>query len=206
MSRAVRGGLRRALRWFTLGSGPLKRRSDRVQALGRVVVALSLLAAAPLGVVGAAVTRGQMETAAAAQALQRHAARAVVLEDTRAVPDSGETTNSGGAGVSIVRVEVAWPDARGAIRHGALLVPAGTVAGTTVPVWVDRSGDLPTAPMDQEIIGATSLGVGLLATTGVPLVTWVSYCLLCAALDAHRRRGWARDWDRVEREWRTRLR
>src|SRR3712207_2320343 len=42
---------RRSLRRFTLGSGPLKRRSDRVQVAGRIVVVLSFLLAPLLAVV-----------------------------------------------------------------------------------------------------------------------------------------------------------
>jgi hypothetical protein len=201
MAGSTPGGLRRALRWFTLGSGPLKRRSDRVQVLGRVVVVLALLAAAPLGVVATEVTRGSMESAAAVQVAQRHPARAVVLEDT--VPAAQE---AGDPGTSFATVQATWRAPGGHPRQGALLVPTGTVAGTTVPVWVDRSGELTTAPMDQDSIDVTGFAAGVVATVAVPLVAWVAYCMLSTVLDAHRRRRWAQEWDRVEREWRTRLR
>src|SRR3954470_6978171 len=174
MAGSTRGGLRRALRRFTLGSGPLKRRSDRVQVLGRVVVVLALVAAAPLAVTATEITRGSMEAAAAVQVAQRHPARAVVLEDT-----APAAQKSGDPEASFVTVEATWRGSLGRLRHGPLLVPSGTVAGTTVPVWVDRHGELTTAPMDQDSIDVTGFAAGVVAIVAVPLVAWVAYCMLC---------------------------
>jgi len=201
MAGAIRGGLRRGLRRFTLGSGPLKRRSDRLQVLARVVVVLALLAAAPLAVVATEITHRSMESAAAVQVAERHRARAVVLEDTAPVAQK-----DGDPEASFVTVEGTWRAPGGHVKRGALLVPSGTVAGTTVPVWVDSSGQLTTAPMDQQSIDVTGFAAGVVTTLAVPLVAWVAYCMFCTVLDAHRRRRWAQEWDRVEREWRTRLR
>jgi hypothetical protein len=200
MAGAMRGGLRRALRRFTLGSGPLKRRSDRVQVLGRVLLALSLLAAAPLAVVAVGITRGQLESTVAAQSAHRHPARAVVEDQPEPAADDPADAN-----VSISRAAIVWPGPGGVVRHGTAQVPTGTTAGTTIPVWVDRSGALTTAPLDQATIGTTSIAAGMLATVVVPVVAWGMYCLLCTVLDAQRRRRWEREWDRVEREWGTRL-
>lgn len=199
MTRPKHGRLRRALRRFTLGSGPLKRPSDRMEVLGRVLVVLSVLAAVPLALVAAAITRGGMESTAAAQAADRHAARAVVLADTP-VPDP-----TAGAALEVVRTEVRWPGARGVVRRGQLLLAAGTRAGTAIPVWVDRRGNLTTAPLDQERIGGTSFAAGVAVVLAVPLVGWGLHVLLCAVLDAQRRRRWAQGWARVEREWSSTL-
>jgi hypothetical protein len=199
MTRPMHGRLRRALRRFTLGSGPLKRPSDRIQVLGRVLVALSVLAAVPLAFLAAAITRGSLESTAAAQAADRHAARAVVLADTRA-PDP----TAGGA-LEVVRTEVRWPGARGVVRRGQLLLSAGTRAGTAIPVWVDRGGNLTIAPVDAQTIGRTSFAAGVAVLLAVPLVGWGLHALLCAVLDAHRRRRWTQGWARVEREWSSTL-
>jgi len=95
MSGSLRGRVRRARRWFLFGSGPLKRRSDRVQVAGRVVVVLSLLAAVPLAVVAAGLTRTRLDAVATAQAAERHEVRAVVLADRLVVVEHGEVVQEG---------------------------------------------------------------------------------------------------------------
>jgi hypothetical protein len=199
MSGSTRARVRRARRRLLLGSGPLKRGSDRVQMAGRLLVVLSLLAAVPLAVLAAGLTRARLDAVAAAQAAERHEVRAVVLTSTAAAP----TTGAGPA--SVVRAEVGWRGPGDTGRHAELLVPAGTAAGTTVPLWVDRAGNPTTAPLDRTGIGDSSLAVGVAATAAVPLVGWGLYGGLCVVLEAHRRRRWGRDWARVEREWRARL-
>ena len=71
MNTSTDTALHRSLRWFTLGSGPLKRGSDRLQVAGRLVVVLALLVAPPLAVAAMAVTTAQLETLAAAEAAER---------------------------------------------------------------------------------------------------------------------------------------
>ena len=59
------------VRRFTLGSGPLKRTSDRLQALSRLVLLLAVLAVVPLaGLVGTAVS-GHLHEVAASVAKER---------------------------------------------------------------------------------------------------------------------------------------
>jgi hypothetical protein len=201
MTRSMRGPLRRRIRSFTLGSGPLKRPSDRLQVLGRFLVMLALLAAVPLALPAASITRSHLKSVAAAQNAERHVTRAVVLHDRHnAVPSS-----SGEPPATVVRTEITWTGAAGRVRHGMQFVAADSPAGTIVRVWVDRRGDLTTAPMDRGTIAASSFTVGLLVTVVVPLVAWLLHLLLCAVLNAHRGRQWAQDWARVERVWRTRL-
>jgi hypothetical protein len=72
-------------------------------------------------------------------------------------------------------------------------------------VWVDRGGNLTTAPLDEQSIGGTSFAAGVAVVLVVPLVAWGLHVLLCAVLDARRRRQWAQGWARVEREWSSTL-
>ena len=83
-SRPTAGHL---LRRFTLGSGPLKRTSDRLQFLARVLLVVSFVTAIPisLAVVSAAYT--QARTQALAQAADRHPVTARLLD---AVPAPAE--------------------------------------------------------------------------------------------------------------------
>ena len=193
--------LRRSLRWFTLGSGPLKRGSDRLQVAGRLVVVLALLAAPPLAVAATTVTTAQLEALAEEEAAERSRVDAVLLED------APEAAGSGYGGQETVKVptRAVWPVPGGAERQGVVLVRPHTAAGTVVPGWVNRDGNVVSAPLDRSRTDNLAMTIGAVVLLGVPLATWTLYALLRAALDAHRERRWAQGWAAVEPEWVTRL-
>jgi hypothetical protein len=217
MTGPTGGPVRRALRSFFLGSGPLKRTSDRVQMVARIVLLLAILAGPGLAVVAAAQTHGHLEVTAAAQAAERHQVRAVVLErkTTKLSGNSGTSMNSGNSGNSglsgdpgypsatIVRATVGWPGPKGSTRHAGVLVSDRTAIGSTVPVWVDRTGQLSTPPMDPAAIGTMADTVAMSTAVAVPLLAWGLYSALCLVLNLRRQRLWTQGWARVEREWRT---
>jgi hypothetical protein len=198
MSAAHPTWLRRSLRRFLLGAGPLKRRSDRAQMVGRLVVVLSFLVAPLLAVVAATATTTHLEAAAAEQAADRYRSSAVLLEDA--------PTASTGAGYddgfsSVVPVHAAWPLPNGTTRDDVVLTKAGTPAGTAVPVWLDADGNRTVAPLDRAGIPGTALTVAALPLLGLPTVTWTLYAVLCSTLDSSRERRWGQEWVTVEREW-----
>jgi hypothetical protein len=195
--------IRRALRRFVLGSGPLKRRSDRLQAIGRFAVVLSFLVAPPLAVAAATATMVHLQSVAAAEEAERSLVRAVMLED--APSPAGTSSAHGDPSVTRVPVTAVWSVPGGTPREGTVLVEPGTPVGTTLPAWVDREGNLTRAPLDRAGIPASAAAMGALPLIGVPLVTWTLYAFLCVALDAHRARRWAEDWAAVEPEWNSRL-
>src|SRR3712207_8827777 len=100
MNTSTDTALHRSLRWFALGSGPLKRGSDRLQVAGRLVVVLALLVAPPLAGAAMAVVTAQLEGLGAAEASERTYADAGPLEDAPEAPragGSGEGREGGGA-------------------------------------------------------------------------------------------------------------
>lgn len=204
MNTSTNTALHRLLRQFTLGSGPLKRGSDRLQVAGRLVVLLALLVAPPLAVAAMAVVTAQLEAVAVAEASERTHVDAVLLEDA---PEAPPAAGSGEGSEERVTVpaRAVWPVQGRGEREGLVLVRPGTAAGTTVPVWVHREGHITRAPMDRGRIDGSARAVGALFLLGVPLVTWTLYALLCAALDAHRERRWAQGWAAVEPDWATRM-
>src|SRR3954453_19044110 len=123
--------IRRSLRRFTLGSGPLKRRSDRVQVIGRLLLALSFLIAPPLAVAVATATTAHLGAVAAAEAAERSRTVAVLLEDgPQPVRHSGED-----APPPVARgpVRAVWSVPGGTSGTGIVMVPPGTAADTAVP-------------------------------------------------------------------------
>jgi hypothetical protein len=194
--------IRRSLRRFTLGSGPLKRRSDRIQVIGRFLVALSLLAAPPLAVAAATATTAHLQTVADAEAAERSSTHAVLIEDA-GLPQS--SIGNEGDTAPLVHAQARWPGPDGTSREGAVLVPPRTPLGTAVPVWVDQEGDLARAPRDRAEVTGSAYVAAAFSLVGVPLVTWTLYVVLCFALNARRELLWEQQWAAVEPDWNSRL-
>jgi hypothetical protein len=197
------GAIRRALRRFTLGSGPLKRRSDRVQVLGRVVVVLSFLVAPPIAVAVATATTTHLEAVADAQEAARTRTTAILLED--AAPAAHDPSGYSDLSGTPVQVEARWTGPDGLAREGVVLARPSLPAGSVVPVWVDREGDLTRTPLDRAGIPTSAMVTATLPLIGVPVVTWTLYAALTYALDARRERRWEQDWAAVEPTWKSGL-
>jgi hypothetical protein len=201
MTAPTNSRFRRSLRRFTLGRGRLKRRSDRVQLLGRLVVVLSFLAAPPLAVIAATAATSHLETVAAAEAAERHQASAVLLVDAPAeIRPAGSAYGAAVSG-AVVAVRATWSSPGQQFREGWVTVHLGTSAGTAVPVWLDTAGNLTGPPLGRDAVAGSAQGMGLLFLIGVPLATWTCYVVLSWALDAYRDVQWARDWDALDRQW-----
>ena len=188
------GQVRRALRRFRLGSGPLKRRSDRLQSMGRVVVVLSFFMAPLIAVgVGNSAT-AHLQSVATVEAAERTLVDAVLQEDA---PEQAPTTGEGSASLTRVHAQAEWSLPGGLPQEGPVLTRPGAPAGTVVPVWVDGEGNVTRAPLDRADISTSAAAVAALPLIVVPAVTWTLYAFLCIALNNHRERRWAEDWAEV---------
>jgi hypothetical protein len=194
--------LRAAVRRFTLGSGPLKRRSDRVQVLARFVVVLAFLAAPSLAVLAGTKTTTHLEELAATQAVDRNRTTATTLEEATTRSRVGDADS---AVAVLVATPARWTTSSGADRTGSVLVPPGAPAGTTVEIWVDVNGERTHPPLDPRGIQGTATAMALLPLLGVPIAAWACYVILCAALDARRDRNWTEGWAAVEPHWKAQL-
>lgn len=198
------GAFRRSLRRFTLGSGPLKRPSDRVQVVGRVTVVVSLLISPPLAVATTTSTTTQLERVAAAEAAERFPAQALLLEHATSDEDRYANGEYGAWMSRRVQVRAEWPLRAGGSRQGTVAVLPGTPAGASIDVWVDRDGDLAAAPSDPAEIPGTAAAAGVSVLVGVPLAAGALYAALSHGLGALRHRRWAWEWAMVEPDWSSR--
>src|SRR3954451_7633087 len=89
----------RLLRWFTLGSGPLKRGSDRLQVLARILLVITVLTAIPFALAVVTASYSQGKIVAARPGAERPPTRATplangVASDDTSIgnPDPMETT------------------------------------------------------------------------------------------------------------------
>src|SRR3954466_15467577 len=180
--------VQRLLRWFALGSGPLKRGSDRLQVLARVLLGITVLTALPfpLAVVTASYSQGKIVAAAAAA--ERHRTTATLLTDavtsddtSIANPDAMEST-------------VTWTGPSGTAHKAVLDVPPAAKAGSTVTIWIDRAGHATRRPATHGDVAAAAPGLALAPPVARGLVAPVASLAGRMLLDRARRRGWAPDW------------
>jgi hypothetical protein len=180
---------------FTLGSGPLKRSTDRIQVLARMLLALAVVMAVPVALAVATATGSHMRTVADAQAASRHQVSATLVEDA-----ADPTINDAEHAALTAKVEATWSGATGS-QHGDVRAPVGTRAGSTVHIWVDDSGALTSAPMD----GAEIMGRAVLASlgtfAGISTAAGLGYLTTRRLLERGRMRRWAHDWSVVEPVW-----
>jgi hypothetical protein len=204
---ASRDGLvRRSLRRFVLGSGPLKRRSDRLETVSRFVVLVSFLAAPPLAVATMTATTAHLQSVAAVEATERSHVHAVLLHDAPPPTPAEASTAANGYSIMPVRAHAQWTAPGGSRRDGTVLVEPGTPAGRELTVWVDREGDITSAPLDPAAISASAATTAALTLVGLPLLVWTCHVCLCFVLNARREHRWAQDWAAVEPEWNSRFR
>jgi hypothetical protein len=184
-----------ALRRFALGSGPLKRTSDQLQFLARVLLVCSLVTAIPVALVVASVVHVQALTEATAQSLERHQV------DAELVADPPILTSVGADVPQTPRATAVWPGPSGREHTGLVAVPTGARAGSTVPIWIDRDGDLTTRPLDSG--GAVARAAGMAAGTYllISALAVTVYLAFLAALDRSRLRRWAAEWAVTEPVW-----
>jgi len=186
-------------RRLALGAGPLKRSSDRLQFLARVLLGCTLLMALPIALAVGTATRSEAVAEATAQAADRHRVAATLTED--ALPAS----DTSGVASAKARAVVVWIGPTGLEREDRVTVPPGIEAGAVVHVWVDRDGELTTRPLTDGDVTARSAASGLLTYLSIASVAGGLFYAFRKALDRGRMRRWDADWAVVEPVWTRRV-
>lgn len=182
------------------GRRPGRRFTDLVEDLAAWVLTAAGAFLVVAAVAGGTAAHGETVQRARAEHATRTATEAVLLADAPVLAGVRDSAPA------VARVEVAWSAADGTSRTGLVQVPAGTPAGRTVTVWLDRDGDLTTPPLDE----AGAVMVGGVVATGVLMLggavigsCWGGVRFLTGRANARR---WEREWARVEPEWSGNLR
>lgn len=126
---------------------PLRRASDRVETAVLAALVITFVAAGPFVALacGSAMHAIAHRTQRAEQS-SRHQVETVVLNEA-------PQENSGDVRL-LPEVRARWPAPDVKIVAGELPVPPGTAAGTTVPVWTTRDGQLIAPPLaDSQVAG-----------------------------------------------------
>jgi hypothetical protein len=188
------------IRRFTLGSGPLKRTSDRLEYLARLLLAGVLLIGVAISLAVATATSARGRSEVAAQAAERQQVTAELLEDVSApkgesgsIPDVGQAT-------------AIWVERSGIEHTGVIAVPVGATAGSTLTIWVDRDGDRTARPLSNGDVVGQAVGTFVLTYLGVAMAGLGGYLGFRRVLDRSRSRRWAAEWAVIEPVWSGKVR
>jgi hypothetical protein len=187
------------LRRFTLGSGPLKRSSDRLEFVARVLLVCSLLTAVPIGLAVGTAAHTHAVAQVTAQAADRNRVTARLLDD---VPTPVGDASSGSDGAWATAV---WTDPAGIEHWFSVPVPASARAGDPVSLWIDRDGNRTTRPLSDEDVTGQAVGQGALTFALLSLIAAGAYRSVRRLLDRSRLHRWAADWAVVEPVWTRRV-
>jgi hypothetical protein len=183
------------LRRFTLGSGPLKRGSDRLEFVARVLLVCSLLTTVPISLAVGTAAHTHAAAQAIAQAADRHRVTARLLDDAPAPVGEGLSSSDRD------QVTAVWTDPAGIGHRVTVPVPPATRAGTTVSLWTDRNGNRTTRPLSHGDVVGQAGGQGIVTFAVLSLIAWGAYRSFRKLLDRNRFRRWAAEWAVVEPVW-----
>lgn len=193
----VPGPLTRLARRHGLTRSPLRRNTDRVEAVVTVVVAVLALLAMLLAVVIARGGYQRAQTEAATKAAHQTVVTAVLLTDA-AVP----LANVPEQGVAAEPTALArWPLPNGQQRTAPLGASAERHAGDRMSIWIDQHGNRvdPPATPSSMIADAAANGVALLAGGWALLGSlWWAACRVLGRINAT---WWDVQWARTGPGW-----
>lgn len=179
------------------GQNPMARSWDRIESALLIGAVLIVLLALPVAAaIGSEVYARQL-TVSAEQTSSRHGATAVLLADATAI----QYRVDGSPSQSVDAVRARWTLENGDVREGVVLADAGSLAGDSVPIWLDDNGNAVEAPLSTT--DAASVGIGTGAAVWLITGAVVAALFMFARMGLNRRRhaAWASEWETVAKDW-----
>ena len=182
--------LARLARWLGFDRNPLRRGTDRVEGVLRLVMIIVVVAVVPATAVavGRWADHYFLHQAQARQAAD-HQVTAVLLRDAPATGTPDPYTS-----VPTAWVPARWQPPGQPLRTGEVLAVAGARKGSTVRTWIGPSGAVTDPPLDHRVIR----GDILMAVTATLLVSGLLLLgtagLARRMLDRRRMRAWEAEW------------
>jgi hypothetical protein len=180
-------GITSFARWFgwhlrVLGSNPLVRASDRLEALAVLAVFGTALIALPVAAQAGTLVYDAGARTATEQAHSRHSVQAVAVEGSSSMPADFDNP-------AYVRAQ--WREGT-KLRTEQVVTPATVTAGQPLTIWLDNAGKVVAAPLtieDAELSAAAAA-----ATVWAVIVI----CSALVAFGIRRRLDHSRDraWER----------
>ncbi len=187
--------LARLARWLGLDRNPLRRRSDRVESSIMAALLATFLIGAPI----TAIAAGHLAHAGALRAQQGqqawHRVPAMLLDTA----PKGASFKNQSATFTWVRARWTAPD--GSVRVGEVPAAAGTRAGSTVHIWVDRAGAVTSTPLTATQIVGRVAAAATFAPIAVGVVLLGMGALARRLLERRSLTRWAAAWEAIEPQW-----
>ncbi len=182
---------RRLSRWAGAERSPLCRPCDRLEARVGALLVLAFLLTAPLAacLAGGAAYRASAQTEQVERS-ERAATRAVLLANAGPVA-------VGFAVVPQVPVLARWTAPDGSPRTGPIVVTMSAPAGTEVPIWTDRAGNVVDPPREHEQTVLRASVAAMVAGFVVAMLLGGARAGVRRAVDRRRMAGWDAEWSEL---------
>jgi hypothetical protein len=187
----------RLMRGLRPDRNPLRRGSDRAEA----VVLAALLAAFLAGAPFVAHAAGHWASVSATREAQ--AQRVSLTQVTATLMEKAPVWSGYGFGTGAV-TKVRWRAPGGRTRTGDVYVTAAELTGGTVRIWVDQSGRLARPPLTRDQVTGRIQFLAGAAVSGLAALLAVTGWLARRSLDRRRLAGWDADWLANEPRWNPR--
>ena len=187
----------RFVRWLGFDRNPLRRPADRIESVLRLVVVTLLVAGVPVATIAAGRTADHLALRhAQAERLEDHLVRAVLVRKATADSQAHPYSN-----VPVAWVAARWTAPNGSVHHGQVLARAGQQPGSTVPVWIDRSGVVTDPPLTHAQI-RVDVSIAVMATAELlPMLLIGLLFLGRRLLDVRRWKAWDSEWGVTGPQW-----
>lgn len=174
-----------------LDRNPLRRRSDRIEA---IFLLIAIVVFVPLATVATILVASWTHAAGVAEQRAGSTLRPVTAVLIQPAPMQRPPASPW-----------LWTRARwiayGKVHLGPVAAAPGTQVGRRLPIWVDRSGNVRPAPPTSGEITARVVLVAALSPMAVALGLWMSWRALIRVLDRRRLAAWGRAWSVVGPLW-----
>jgi hypothetical protein len=183
-------GLRRRMGF---DRNPMRRGSDRLQAIVRAGLLAAFLAVAPPAAFYAG--HGVYASGLQARAAACHRVPAAITGVTPVVAGWAR------AGPPRVRLSVRWAVPGGSSRTGEIITAKNEVTGTTTTVWIGQDGRLAGPPLSRAEVTGQAISAAAVVVAAVALLLAVAGRMVSLLLDRHRLACWEADWSVTEPQW-----
>jgi hypothetical protein len=190
MSRHPGTRMARCARLLGFDRNPLRRRTDRIEAVIRLVTVILFLVGVPIAAIAVARQTDHVALRLAhAQQAAEHEVTAVLLQRAAASEAADPY-----APVQLTYVLARWQPPGRPAQTGQVLAQTGAPAGSTVTVWIGASGAFASPPPGHQVIAGDVCIAALVTCLVASLILLASNTLARRALDRRRLRAWDADW------------
>ena len=176
------------------GRNPLRRGTDRWESVAVLIAIVLAVVAVPFVLkAGAAVEQSNLA--------QVHVQAASTIQTTAILVQDTQKTSGVDAGMGQVTTLGRWRAPTGAERTGQVAAVPGEKAGTTVPIWMDTSGELANEPLTADQAFWRGVLTNALVIFGVVCLLGGALGVVRGRLNRRRYADWDSDWRDTEPRW-----